>query len=51
MHAVLLFLICYAVSVVARRVEECVDAGDELLWRAQGSRRAFRLLDWDPTTT
>lgn len=51
MHVILVAALVYVVSLVVRRVEECVDAGDELLWRAQGSRRAFRLLDWDPTTT
>jgi hypothetical protein len=49
MHAGLLFLVVYAATVIAQRFEESLAAQEELLRRAQGSRRAFKMLDWTPT--
>jgi len=44
----LAFLLCYGACLFAGRVCEMLDAGDELLRRAQGARRPFQLIDWRP---
>ncbi len=49
MYTAVLFVLCYGVSLFARRLEEMVDAGDELQRRAMGNRRRFQLLDESPT--
>lgn len=48
MRLIAVFLLVYVACVAARRLEEMLDAGDELLRRAGGARRAFCLLDWTP---
>lgn len=49
MSYAVLFCLVYGACVGVRRVEDMMDASEELVRRAQGSRRAFCLIDWTPS--
>lgn len=48
MHAIAIFALVYLASIVGRRLEDVIASTEELTRRAQGSRREFVMLDWDP---
>lgn len=46
--AALLCGLAYVACLIVQRFADRRDACAELRWRAQGARRAFRLIDWTP---